>query len=295
MSHSEAQSTTLDPVATVARLEPQLAALDADELHPGNFDVSSAANIALAQHAEIETHRAAIAAEFKRFNFDHIDKLPDYAVAAKYLSTVEENASTTVPVDASQAYAKGLKAWDLFASQANHFIEFGVFDSADAAKVRSIQKNPRSYEGVGKALIRYSELFTASAEKIAGKSLLSAEQISEAMALGITLGKWDAELEQPKKTSEMTDKRRRAVTLLTTAWRDIRLALEWVRREEKDAAKIVPGFSGASAASRGTEKADPAPSEDKRDEKDSAKGGVTPAPAPVDPTKPLLPDAPFKR
>jgi hypothetical protein len=295
LSQSPSEITTLDPVATVAKLEAQLMALEADKLHPGNFDVSSAANLALAQHSEIVQYREAIAAEFKRFNFDHIDKLAEFAVAAKYLSTVEANTPTMVPPEASEALAKGLKVRDQFASQSNHFVEFEVFDSADAATVRDIEKLPRSYEGVSKALIRYSELFTKRAATIAGKSLLTAEQISDANVLGFALGQWDAELNQPKKSSAVTDKRRRAVTLLANAWRDIRLALDWVRREEKDAAKIVPGFSGASAASRGGDKPEPAPLDEERDEQDYAKGGATPAPAPVDPSKPPLPDAPFKR
>lgn len=293
VSQSPSELTTLDPVATVAKLEPQLAALDASKLHPGNFDVSAAANVALAQRSEILAFRAAIAAEFKRFNFDHIDKLEEYAVAAKYLAAIEANAPTTVPAAASKAFDEAVRLRDLFASQANTFVEFGVFDSGDASVAREIIKLPRSYDGVSKALIRFSALFTKNAEKITGKSLLTSEQIAGANAQGVALGQWGAELDAPVKTSEITDRRRRAVTLLANAWRDIRLALDWVRREEKDSAKIVPGFSGASAASRGADKTEPPLPEDKRIEQENAKGGVTPAPA--DPTKPPLPDSPFQR
>ncbi|MBL8679269.1 MAG: hypothetical protein JNK05_08900 [Myxococcales bacterium] len=278
------------------KLEPKLMALDARYLHPGNFDVSSGADLVLARRDDIVKYRAAIEAEFKRFDFDHIDLLEEYAVASKYLAAIEDNAPKTVPEAAKTAFAEGVRFRELFASQANTFVTFGVFDSADAAVVRDIEKLPRSYNGVSDALIRFSALFTKHAEKIAGKSPLTTEQIASANAQGIALGKWGAELDEPEKATDVEDRRRRAVTLLANAWRDIRLAMEWVRREQKDAAKIVPGFSGASAASRGADKGEPDLPEDKREELEKAKGGgATPAPAPVDPTKPPLPDAPFKR
>jgi hypothetical protein len=293
---ASAELTKLDPIVAVDGLKPSMAALAPDSLHPGNFDVSAAANTALAQLSEIVALRDAIGAEFKRFNFEHIDRLEEYAVASKYLAAIENNAPTTVPAEASAALAAGVLLREKFSAVANTFVTFGVFDSADAAVVRDIEKLPRSYDGASQALIRFSALFTEKSAAIEGKSPLTSEQISSARAQGVALGQWGEEIKLRQKSSEITDMRRRAVTLLANAWQEIRFAVDYVRRHEKDAAKIVPGFSGASAAARGGDKGEPDLPDDKREELERAKGGgATPTPAPVDPTKPPLPDAPFKR
>ncbi|MBL8680664.1 MAG: hypothetical protein JNK05_15910 [Myxococcales bacterium] len=284
--------TTLDPVKTVEELKPMMAALDPAKLHPGNFDVGSASSTVLAHRDEIEAQRGAIDSEFKRFDFTHIDNLEKYAVASKYLATIEDNVSKTVPEAFTKALADGTALRAKFSKQAATFIEFEVFDSTDAAVVREIDLLGRGYEGTSQALIRFSALFLERRAVIEGKMPMSIAQVEAASKQGMALGQIGKEAGRLSVgPDDITDLRRRAVTLLATAWQEIRWAMDYVRRHEKDSAKIVPGFSGSAA--RAEEKAEPDLPEDKKE--DLAKGGATPAPVPPDPSKPPLPDAPFKR
>lgn len=137
---------------------------------------------------------------------------------------------------------------------------------------------------------------------------LSMVTVEQARAKAIELGAMGS-APAGKSLDELTDLRRRAVTLFMNAYQEVQWAVEYVRRHEGDAAEFVPTVSNhrgssKSADGKGETKGEPGSDgkkddelpEDKKAEERAANTEPRPAPRPAsDKSTPPLPDSPFKR
>lgn len=288
-----------DPVVVLERLHEALAAIDSDKLHPGNFDAAAGASLVLGHMDALMSLRPAFQATFRAFNFAHLDNLRDYATVVKYLANAEDTERPRVDLAAVRALEEGRAFRTKLAAIASMFANLGVFDATD---VRNIERKTRGYEGTSDAILSYCVLFVAHRSEVEGNMPLSMDTIEsgrakavELAAIGSSPGSAEAE--------KAADLRRRAVTLFMNAYQEVKWAVEYVRRVERDANQFAPALSNRRASSRGGDEEQQGEDlpEDKKAEQEKASGSVTPAPAPVAPAgdasknTPPLPDSPFKR
>jgi hypothetical protein len=294
---SVAGASDHDPVVVLKRLGPALAAVDRERFHPGNLDVAQAASVVLGHLESMEQLRGAIEATFRSFEFAHLDNLRDYAIAVKYLVNAEDNARATVDPGASAALAEGRAFREKIAATAEMFAKHDIFD---AAVVASIEALPRGYDGTSNAIIRYCALFVEHRAEVEGKMIHSMQSIEEWREKAVSLGALGAS-PSSKTPEELRDLRRRAVTLFMNAYQEVRWAIEYVRRHERDATDFAPVLSNNRGSSGGdSKKTDPLPEDKKAEEKkanESSGGKPVEAAKKSEPgAQPLpLPDAPFKR
>lgn len=293
-----------DPVVVVERLDAELSAVDPEKFLVANFDVAGAASTVLGHLESIASLRPNIESTFRSFNFRYLDYLGDYAVAVKYLANAEENARPRVDPEVSKALEEGRAFRATLGSIAKMFAAIGVFD---AGIVADIERLPRGYEGTSNAILRYAALFVDHRAQVDGKMPLSLQTIEQGRAKAVELGAMGA-TPDGKSLEEITDLRRRAVTLFLNAYQEVQSAIEYVRRHEGDAAEFVPTLANHRGGSKGESKEagkkDPLPEDGKAEkaEKGEARAAsgearpVSPAPKPAsDKSAPPLPDSPFKR
>lgn len=300
---NEGTETTIaaheDPVVVLRRVEPMLEAIDADKLHAGNFDAAAGASLVLGHLDVLMTLRPAFQETFRAFNFANLDSLRDYATVVKFLANAESSERPRVDVAATKALEEGKAFRANLGVIAAMFASLGVFD---AAAVRAIERMPRGYEGTSNAILRYCVLFMEHRSEVEGKMPLSMDVIERGRAKAVELG---AIGENPgsAEAEAAADLRRRAVTLFVNAYQEVKAAVEYVRRAERDASQFAPALSNHRANSRGDDdkqRGEDLPEDKKAEQaKEKASGSATPAPlAPTtDATKnaPPLPDSPFKR
>jgi hypothetical protein len=293
-----ASTSSHDPIVVLKRLEPALAKVDPDKFHPGNLDIAHAASVVLGHLESMEKMRAGIEATFRAFDFAHLDNLRDYATAAKYLVNAEDNARAKVDPAASAALDDGRAFRGKIAAVATMFVTHLVFD---AAVVASIEALSHGYDGTSNAIIRYCALFADHRAQVDGKMPLTMDTIEEWRGKAIALGALGAS-PSSKTPEELRDLRRRAVTLFMNAYQEVRWAIDYVRRHERDSAEFAPALSNNRGSSGGGDSKNEELPEDKKAEEKKANessGGQAPAEAAkkTEPgAQPLpLPDSPFKR
>ncbi|MDP3274182.1 MAG: hypothetical protein Q8Q09_03240 [Deltaproteobacteria bacterium] len=300
MTHATA-STDQDPIRVIAKLEPKLNALDPNKLHPGNLDVAQAASLVIGHYPGIAKYRDELQATIRDFDVGNLDDLARYAIAAKYLVTIEQNRRNQVDPVASKELEAGRALRARLATVARMFADLGVFDDAT---VRDIERISRGYEGTSSALLRLSELFRTKRELVEGNMPMRFEELDEARTTAIAIGAAGARPEN-KTPEEIADKRRRAVTLFMNAYDEVRYALQYLRRHHQDAHEIVPKLTNRVGTSRSDSASSPREelSPDKRDELAKAEERARdsdPAREPLGLSEPLsaapaLPDSPFRK
>jgi len=307
MTHasSAAAAANQDPVIVLERLQAELAAVDPEKFHVANFDVAAAASAVLGHQSVLQPLRASLAATFRAFDFTYFDRLSDYAIAVKYLVNAEENARPRVDPAASKALEEGRALRARLASVARMFADLGTFD---AGIVADIERTSRGYEGTSNAILRYAALFVDHRDKVEENMPLSMVTVEQARAKAIELGAM-GNAPAGKSLEELTDLRRRAVTLFINAYQEVQWAVEYVRRHEGDAAQFVPSVSNHRGSSKSAEdkgetkgesgadgKKDNELPEDKKAEERAAHTESKSAAKPAsDKSTPPLPDSPFKR
>jgi hypothetical protein len=217
----------------------------------------------------------------------------------KYLANAEENARPRTDPAATAALEEGRAFRERVVAAVEMFAKFGILD---AAIVASIVAETSGYAGTSDAILRCCVLLTEHRAEVEGKMPISMATIDEWRSKAVELGALGASPAN-KTPDELRDLRRRAVTLFMNAYQEVRWAIEYVRRHERDATEFAPVLSNNRGSSNGgdSKKDEPLPEDKRAEEKKASEpsGGAKPvesAKKDAQGDKPLpLPDAPFKR
>lgn len=222
-----------------ARIEHELAELDADELAVINVDIPRAVVTALGALPALLSLRPRIVAELPSFPIASLDKLHTYALGAWYAhllwlpSSPQSNEHKPLFEEAARLRAGLLVAAEALAHR-------GLLDSKHVAQIRSGQ----GHLDLANDLVALATLFTNNRDAIRGKTAVTRDEIERAATLGpellIVLG---AREKAPERSPEqLADQRRRAFTLLVRAYDDCRRAVSYLRWREGDASKMAPSL-----------------------------------------------------
>jgi hypothetical protein len=245
---SASSSTTPTPEASPARgpqaaaeaftkIEPELAAIGADELAPLEVDVAAAVSAALAAVPRIREHREAIVEQLPQHPIEPLDKLETYALAAWYAHLAHTYASTSpeagkAMIEEAQRLREGL----LIAAEA--LAHRGLLDADAVARIR---KGSGHADTAGD-LSALGALFASSWGRVSSKTAVERTEIDRALELGpavmvaITVKKHGVK-------GDSGELRSRAFALLAQAYESCRRALAYLRWKEGDLDAIAPSLT----------------------------------------------------
>lgn len=281
----------LDLQSVFERVRAEIEGTDVGIVSELNFSVDVGADAIIARHAQLLSFRQEILDELRRFDVRNLDSLKDYAVSAKYLYNLESVEAPPEPSGESPELAKGRAIRAKLTSSVQMLVQWG---SLDAAQLRAIELLPRGYRGTSNALQRLVGLITKNEALFEKQAPAALTLVSEAMPLSVSLGATSGD--SGTVGNEVTELRQKATRRMLDAYNDVRAALGWVRRKQRDADEIAPSMSQVRASASKRNEPDDEPAKP-----------VEPAP-PVEPMKPRvlradegegeiepLPDAPFEQ
>jgi hypothetical protein len=237
-----------------AAIEPELAALAAEEVAPLPADVTAAINTVLAAAPRIHEHRAAITEQLPAHPLGLVEKLETYAQAAHYTHLVHTySQSGPEALAALVEEATKLRNGMLIAAEA-----LAHRNLLDADAVASIRKSSGDSDVAGE-LVALAALFKESWSRVASKTAVERHEVERAAELGPAVLVAQHAQKQAHEPLDTEAQRARAFTLLTHAYDAARQALAYVRWKEGDADTIAPSFSKKKAGRKpGAAKESPA-------------------------------------
>jgi hypothetical protein len=225
-----------------AKIEPELAGLDAEALAPPPADFGAALNAALAAAPRILAHREEIAEQLPKHPIANVDKLETYAQAAWYahlLHTYSANGPEALKalVDEATKLRDGL----LIAAEA-----LAHRNLLDADAVAHIRKGSGTADTAGD-LGALAALFKDSWGKVSSKTAVERHEIERAAELGPAVMVAMHAKKHAGKPVDTEAQRARAFTLLSNAYDSCRQALAYLRWKDGDADSIAPSLSKKKA------------------------------------------------
>lgn len=230
-----------------ARVEPELAELDAQDLSPILVDIPTAAATVLAHAPAIQGLREPIATALPQFPMRQLDALPDYALAAWYAHRQSlQPRPRSAPrwlLDEAHARRAELRA------AAEELARNGALDPDRVEACRCGSSNVDLATELG----ALSDTFQQSWDGVATRTAISRADVDRANVLATKLLVALGRREPP---AEALDKRARAYTRFVTAYDACRRAVAFLRAHEGDADAIAPSLYARKRVHR---KAAPAP------------------------------------
>jgi hypothetical protein len=221
-----------------AKIEPELAALDAEALAPPPADFGASVNAALAAAPRILAHREEMAEQLPKHPIALVDKLETYAQAAWYahlLHTYSSNGPEALKalVEEATKLREGL----LIAAEA-----LAHRNLLDADAVARIRKGSGTADTAGD-LGALAALFKDSWGKVSAKTAVERTEIERAAELGPAVMVAMHARKHAGKPIDTEAQRARAFTLLANAYDACRQALAYLRWKEGDADAIAPSLT----------------------------------------------------
>lgn len=223
--------------AAYQRCLPEMKALAADALRPSNLDVGATAALVLGVVPTLAALRPALAA-CGGFDVTTLDRLEDYAHAVLHADAAWKLAS------ARSSGWHGLRD-ELVRTRRTLAMEARLLAARgllDPASVRRLLVGRGRHAAVAD-LVRIVGLLRSSWDAIASRTSLTMTELDQVSALADRVLR--AAYEDKLSTAPVptaADMRRRAFTLLSRAYDEVRAALAFVRRAEGDAETLAPSF-----------------------------------------------------
>lgn len=236
-----AASTSSPPNAAAeafTKIEPELAALAAEELAPLPADFGATINVALAAAPRVLAYRDAIAEQLPRHPLALIDKLETYAQAAWYTHLLHSYASNgpealKALVDEATKLREGL----LIAAEA--LAHRNLLDADAVAHIRKGSGNADTAADLG----ALAALFKDSWGRVSSKTAVERHEIERAAELGPAVMVAIHAKKHAGKPVDTEGQRARAFTLLSHAYDAGRHALAYLRWKDGDAESIAPSLN----------------------------------------------------
>jgi hypothetical protein len=218
-----------------AKVEPELAALEAEALAPVTVDLGATVASVLAAAPRIREHREAIAEQLPRHPIASVDKLETYAQAAWYAHLLHTYSSgSPESAKALTEEAGRLREGLLIAAEA--LAHRALLDADAVARIRKGSSNP----DLASDLIALAALFRDAWGKVSGKTAVERSEIERAAELGPAVLVVSAA--KKHKNTDTEAQRTRAFTVLVNAYDDCRRAIGYLRWKEGDLDTIAPSL-----------------------------------------------------
>lgn len=247
---------------------------DAD-LRAINVDVPVAITTTLGSWAEIQSHRAVIAAELPSFDLARFDKLEEYTLALAHAHAAWVSATkTTEPLPALVEEATKLR--DLLYSDATALSKRGLFE----AQTLTEYKTSTGYRALAFDLLGLGQKLSERWITIEGKTAISTDDLRRAEDFAERiLQAVGAKEQHTEAVAEASRLRQRAYSLYFDAYDQARRAITYLRWDHDDLEEIIPSlFLGRGGRKKAEPAADAAP----------ANGGRAGAASPTAPGTPAV-------
>lgn len=225
-------SSPPDAEAAYDALEPELLALEADELATINLDVPQVTSLVLGAVPGIDDRADELV---KLIDARHVHNLRNYALAAWYAHLQAlpptKSAIRTLIEEATELRNRLL-------GDAENLARRGYFDADAVAIIRAGQ----GHMDLANDLVALAAMFTHNRDEIAGKTPATEAELNRARKLGPELISALGKRDRKESTSMLADRRVRAFTLLVKAYDQVRRGLTFLRWSEGDADVIAPSL-----------------------------------------------------
>ncbi len=236
-SSSSAPSAPNAAAEAFAKIEPELAALAAEELAPITVDVSAAVTAVLAAAPKILAHREEIVEQLPLHPIEPIDELTTYAHGAWYAHLLHTYASGS-PESAKAMIDEAQKLREDLLVAAEALAHRGMLDADVVAKIRKGQ----GHADTANDLTTLAQVFTASWSKVGSKTAVERSEVDRAAELGPAVMVAIDVRKHGAKSTDTDGQRTRAFALLARAYDGCRRALSYLRWAEGDADTIAPSL-----------------------------------------------------
>jgi hypothetical protein len=236
-SSSSAPSAPNAAAEAFAKIEPELAALAAEELAPITVDVSAAVTAVLAAAPKILAHREEIVEQLPLHPIEQIDGLTTYAHGAWYAHLLHTYASGS-PEAAKAMIDEAQKLREDLLVAAEALAHRGMLDADVVAKIRKGQ----GHADTANDLTTLAQVFTASWSKVGSKTAVERSEVDRAAELGPAVMVAIDVRKHGAKSTDTEGQRARAFALLARAYDGCRRALAYLRWAEGDADTIAPSL-----------------------------------------------------
>lgn len=218
------------------RVKGEMAALSVEELVLPNLDVQFAVRTILGSLPEIRTMREQMMKALPLLDIATVDKLEDYTLALSR-AHAQYQIATQPPDELEHVFAEGSKHRELLVASAKALALVGLFDPRKIDQL----KHGNGYGNVAQDLQALSAAYEEGWAKIEGKTVLTLDDVKAASRVGLRLTRLVGLREQGTALlAEATENRRRAFTLVSRAYDEVREAVIYLRRRENDADTIAP-------------------------------------------------------
>jgi hypothetical protein len=220
------------------RVQAQIEGVSVADLAPINLDVGGVVQTVLGAVPALLALRAPIVA-LGGFDPSDLDNLRDYALALGHTHSRYRFATGTP----STALVKELLATrERFHADAQPLVVRGLLDATRVAALKS----GNSQQALAYDVIGLAELFLERLNEFGERVLFNQEELERARLLGNRLLTALGTKEQgPPINADVSLLRHKAFTLLVRAYNEVREAVAFVRRKERDVEDIAPSlFAG---------------------------------------------------
>ena len=231
----------LEPEPTEAAYEatlPEITALPDSETLAVNIDPVVAATIVLGLLPELRALRPQIEKQLPLFDLQRFDRLKQYALAFTHAHGLYRGAQ--VPKGEIVALAAELSAIrDRLLADAMSLANNGFLDGS---RLKDCKQVP-GYRALASDIFTIVPLFKEHWATIEGKTPVTRAALADANSRAVDLmGIVGLREQGPYIASEVTVRRNKAFTLFLRTYEDARHAVEYLRRNEGDAAQIAPSL-----------------------------------------------------
>ncbi|HEU4535116.1 MAG TPA: hypothetical protein VFS00_13405 [Polyangiaceae bacterium] len=239
-----AQVAPEEAALAFVRVQPELAAVRADERGRITAAVPVAVSIALGALPNIEARRDEMRRAWPGYDVARAGRLREYAYAALYAHFLAGRpAESASRLPALLAEAAPLRERLLWAAELH--AHYGDVDAARVAAIRS----GVGHQDTANDLVELGVLFRSARAVLAGRTRVNDAEVARALELGMqlvdALGRRRVGTEGGETPSQAADDRVRAFWLFHDAYEESRRAMSHLRWHEGDADQLVPSlFSG---------------------------------------------------
>ncbi len=226
--------------AAFERVRPRLDGVAPDAAMRSNLHPTRAIGIVLAAEPKIAAMIPQIRRQLPEFPIEQIQELRDLALAAYYaihrpVATEEE---TKLGARIAALVAEGTELRQTLQLEAEALARRRLLPPEQVTALRG----GRGHSSVADALVALSSLFRDRWKEVKSKTATTVEDIARAQQLSLELVEvlGSRAISQTRETA--THEGRRALALLVQAYDEIRSAVLYLRRKEKDGSTIAPSL-----------------------------------------------------
>jgi hypothetical protein len=245
-------ATALLMTAAFERVKPKAASIPAGEVMEIRVPVGDMIQTIVGTLSQLHAHREEIV-RVGDCDITHLDNLEDYIYALGYLYSRMREASGRPSIKTVEQLVASRQ---LFHAHATALAYSGFFDKDRVARLN----RGKSYQDLAYDVVGITNLFLENWPALEQNTMITRAQLVQAQAAATTLIRTLGEREQkPGDRAELSLLYRQVYTLAYVAYNEVREALAYARRHEKDVATIAPSLHEDQGRRKGGGESIPTP------------------------------------